>query len=53
MNKTEIIVFMNWVSKNYTPGKGIGYWFPSNSINGDSITTPELLRLYLNQNKDE
>jgi hypothetical protein len=50
----ELIVFMNWVSKNWIPDNGIGYWVPSDNIylvsNGykidESITTEELIEIY-------
>ena len=34
---------LDWVSKNYTPDNGIGYWLPIENIDGDSITSFELL----------
>tara|TARA_Y100000592_G_scaffold27336_1_gene43438 strand:+ start:1313 stop:1474 length:162 start_codon:yes stop_codon:yes gene_type:complete len=47
MDKQEIIIFIDWISKNYTPDDGIGYWLPSNNNSADSITSEELLRLYI------
>lgn len=49
MSKEELITFMDWVSKNYIPDNGIGYWVPSDYSHGDAITSEELLILYLEQ----
>ena len=54
MNNEELIVFMNWVSKNWTPDNGIGHWVPSDNIYlvstgyqlDESITTEELIEIY-------
>ena len=54
MNNEELIVFMNWVSKNWTPDNGIRHWVPSDNIYlvstgyqlDESITTEELIEIY-------
>jgi hypothetical protein len=57
MSNEELIVFMNWVSKNWTPDNGIGHWVPHrgnlNIYLDDApwpgftpITTEELIEIY-------
>ena len=46
MSKEELIIFMDWITKNYTPDNGIGYWVPSDNNSADPITSEELLILY-------
>lgn len=51
MNKEELLVLIDWISENYTPDNGIGYWVPSHDNIADSITSEELLRLYREHTK--
>jgi hypothetical protein len=47
MSSYDLIDFSDWVSKNYTPDNGIGFWVPSDNIDGEPITSKELVEIYL------
>lgn len=37
-------LLLDWVSKNYTPDNGVGYWLPIFDVNAEPITTKDLLK---------
>ncbi len=37
-------LLLDWVSKNYTPDNGVGYWLPIFDVDAEPITTKDLLK---------